>query len=159
MTGKYLLSLCKAKITKPLPKAIIVRYRPFVEEELIGIDHDFRELVKGTIYEKLNIIYKAGRSGGYVKHAATGEAFYMPGSHVQTAVVLQYALTTTLQSNFKSFPLAMRIDNMTTLTADRVMKSVLIRLPHLGQPHLPPPPLIGALDHEPAAGAVFEGHG
>jgi len=58
--------------------------------------------------------------GEYVKHAATGETFYMPGSHVQTAAVLQYALTTTLQSNSKSFLLAMRIDNVTTLTADRV---------------------------------------
>jgi Zn finger protein HypA/HybF involved in hydrogenase expression len=67
MTGKYLLYLCKATIKKPHPKSIIVRYRPFVEEELIGIDHDFRELVKGTIYEKLNITFRAGRSGGICK--------------------------------------------------------------------------------------------
>ena len=64
MTGKYLLSLCKATIKKLHPKSIIVGYGPFVEEALIGIEHDFRELAKGTIYEKLNIVYKARRSGG-----------------------------------------------------------------------------------------------
>jgi Zn finger protein HypA/HybF involved in hydrogenase expression len=64
MMGKYLLYLCKAKIKKPHPKSIIVGYGPFAEEVLIGIEQDFRELAKGTIYEKLNVTYKARRGGG-----------------------------------------------------------------------------------------------